>query len=219
MALETRAISADQKKARRHVIISTTRKLFEQAEFNDINMETIAQEAGLAKGTVFFYFKTKEELFLALTQDEITKWQDIADIELANLPKVEKAREAEVFINFMAASLSANSIFLRLLSIIGSILEQNISYEAALNFKTFLRNRIAKTGVLFEQRLSLLKPGEGGKLYLSMLFLTLGICPMAFPSPVVKEVFDEPGMEIFRIDFSQAFKDSLALMLRGWREK
>jgi AcrR family transcriptional regulator len=216
MAVESRAVSIEQKKERQQQIIATTRKFFEQSDFHSISMEQIAREAGLAKGTVFFYFKTKEELFLALTQEEIARWHDIMDKQLADLAKNGQTFDVESFADFLSTSVAAHTTLLRLVNIIGSVLEHNISFTAALEFKKFLRRRILATGTKFEQCLPVLKEGEGVRLWMAAYFLMSGIVPMAFPSGPVPSVFQEPGMEIFQIDFRQNFREMLLLHMHGW---
>ena len=38
--------------------------MFLQTNYEAVTIAAVAQESGLAKGTVYLYFKTKEELFL-----------------------------------------------------------------------------------------------------------------------------------------------------------
>lgn len=41
-------------------------KLFKESSYNQISMNQIAQNAGLSKGTLFNYYKNKEDLFMTL---------------------------------------------------------------------------------------------------------------------------------------------------------
>ncbi|MFW5808557.1 MAG: TetR/AcrR family transcriptional regulator, partial [Spirochaetota bacterium] len=56
-----RALSSDEKELKRELIIRSAMDLFKHRDFLQIRMIDIAREAGVAKGTVFCYFKTKEE--------------------------------------------------------------------------------------------------------------------------------------------------------------
>lgn len=52
--------------ARVERIIETAAELFGEFGYNDVRMEDIATRAEVAKGTLYLYFKDKDELFLAL---------------------------------------------------------------------------------------------------------------------------------------------------------
>jgi AcrR family transcriptional regulator len=47
-------------------IIETAADLFGEFGYNDVRMEDIATRAGVAKGTLYLYYKDKDDLFLAL---------------------------------------------------------------------------------------------------------------------------------------------------------
>ena len=59
--------------ARVQRIIETAADLFGEFGYNDVRMEDIATRAGVAKGTLYLYFKDKDDLFLALILDRMTR--------------------------------------------------------------------------------------------------------------------------------------------------
>lgn len=52
--------------ARVQRIIETAADLFGEFAYNDVRMEDIASRAGVAKGTLYLYYKDKDDLYLAL---------------------------------------------------------------------------------------------------------------------------------------------------------
>jgi AcrR family transcriptional regulator len=56
---------ADRRAERRLTIISTAARLIARKGYADCEMELVANEIGIAKGTLYLYFKSKEELFYA----------------------------------------------------------------------------------------------------------------------------------------------------------
>lgn len=66
---------------RRDAILSAAREILEARDYHDIRMEDVAARAGVAKGTLYLYFPTKERLFGALAKDlfeqTLSRWEDI----------------------------------------------------------------------------------------------------------------------------------------------
>ncbi len=58
--------TADEKQRKQALIAETALKMFEENDFYDISINSIAQKSHIAKGTVFNYFKTKENIFMHL---------------------------------------------------------------------------------------------------------------------------------------------------------
>ncbi len=73
----------ERKDAKRELLISVAVKVFARKGFHASKMQDIADEAGIGKGTIYEYFKTKDELFLAVYD----KWMD--DYEAAMNKAVE----------------------------------------------------------------------------------------------------------------------------------
>jgi AcrR family transcriptional regulator len=74
--------------AKRRQIIDGACRIFLAQGFDAASMGAIAREAGVSKGTLYVYFKSKEELFEAIVEEQV-KWQaeqiltfdDQADVE------------------------------------------------------------------------------------------------------------------------------------------
>ena len=69
-----RAVTDALKDARRLSILDAARALFCAEPFESIAMSQVAAAAGLAKGTLYLYFRTREEIFLALLTQEYSSW-------------------------------------------------------------------------------------------------------------------------------------------------
>jgi AcrR family transcriptional regulator len=93
-------------------------------------MLEVAARAGLAKGTTYLYFRTKEELLLELLTRDLETWFDTLETSL-NTPNPDLARS-------IAHSLASRPRLVALLGVQASILERNLSPEAAERLKSFL---------------------------------------------------------------------------------
>ena len=71
---ERRATNPSAKEARSQQILAATAELLERWSYADITMDRIAERAGVAKGTLYLYFRTKEALFLSLYEDRLGAW-------------------------------------------------------------------------------------------------------------------------------------------------
>ena len=79
---------------RRLEIIETAKKLFNKSGYSNTSVEAIIKEMGVAKGTFYYYFKSKEEVLEAIvdhTLDQIVQMaQQVADDASMNaLAKME----------------------------------------------------------------------------------------------------------------------------------
>ena len=70
----TRARSDDAKRARRQFILATADQLLRHEGFDAFTMNKLAAATDLAKGTLYLYFATREELVLALYTDLHVGW-------------------------------------------------------------------------------------------------------------------------------------------------
>lgn len=55
--------------SKKRVILESARRLLIERGFADVVLDDVAKRAGVAKGTLFLYFKSKEELFAAAFSD------------------------------------------------------------------------------------------------------------------------------------------------------
>ena len=89
-ASESTGLRARQKVARHEVILSSARSLFNTLGFASTTMAAIADATGVSTPTVFNYFKSKDELLLALvlqvhqqTQIKVRKFQSTQGASIA----------------------------------------------------------------------------------------------------------------------------------------
>jgi TetR/AcrR family fatty acid metabolism transcriptional regulator len=66
MASESRSISPEKPQDSRDEILKAAIRLFARRGFHETSMSEVAREAKVSKALIFWHFKTKEELFLAV---------------------------------------------------------------------------------------------------------------------------------------------------------
>lgn len=211
-----RAFSDEQKQGRRDAIIAAAQSLYSDRRYDEVTMAAIARAAGVGKGTVFFYFGTKESLFLAVARLEIEAFFGGLERRLAERQE-PSGREAVVA--DLGATIDAHPAMVRLLGLVHVVLEHNVTFEVALEFRRGLIPLLARVGKQWERHLRFLRSGEGARLLLRVHAMALGFAQLADPSPTLRKVQEQPGMELYDVDFRAALLDSVELLLRGAQER
>ena len=84
----------EKKEAKRKAILAAARTMLVEQGFEDVVIENIARKAGVAKGTIFLYYKTKDELYRAVFR---SLFEDLGGqleiLEKSVLPPRELLRE------------------------------------------------------------------------------------------------------------------------------
>lgn len=205
-----RARSDAAKLQRREHILSTALALWHTRTFATFTMAEVAAQSGLAKGTLYLYFETKEELLLVLLEAQLDAWFTTLAARLAGGP-YDVAQAAEL----ISTTTAQQPALARLLPITSSILEHNIALATARAYKERLLARSAHSAALLEQQLTFLDPGDGIWLLLQIYALIVGLGQMADPAPVVCTVLDDPQMAPLRVEFVSAFRRAITALLRG----
>lgn len=209
-----RARKEEDKSTRRATILAAARGLFGKQPYAAISMDQVAGAAGLAKGTLYLYFDTREQLFLALLEDLLAEW--FLALETALGSSRRRLTPAQ-FAALLWETLAARPLLVRLLALMESVLERNISAESAALFKTMLRDRMSSAGALLEQRLTGLAPGDGLRVLLHLRALLTGLTQMADPSPVLREVLAQrPDLAVFQLDLGREFTFAATALVEGW---
>ena len=116
---------------RREEIINACEQLYQTMSFKEITLKEIGNITSFSRSTIYNYFKTKEEIFLALFQREYDRWnQDMTAILNGNeqLTKKELA-------DHIASSLAGRKQLLKLLSMNNYDMEANSRQELLNTFK------------------------------------------------------------------------------------
>lgn len=71
--MKNQALKSIDKEDKRNLIIDVAANLFSEFGFHEVNMEMVAKQAGIAKGTIYNYFKSKEDLYFAINETRLTK--------------------------------------------------------------------------------------------------------------------------------------------------
>lgn len=139
--------SPDLTAAREEEIVSACERLYRTMSFKEITLKEIGNATSFTRTSIYNYFRTKEEIFLALLEREYIRW--IADLEaILNRNEVmDRKRLAEE----LAKSLQKREQLLKLLSMNHYDMEANSRLERLTSFKTAFGNSIKTTRRILEK--------------------------------------------------------------------
>lgn len=124
--------------ARKEEIISACANLYQTMSFKEITMIEIGKTTSFTRTSIYNYFKTKEEIFLALLQKEYELWIDELD-EIANTH--ESLTKSELA-HALAFSLENRKRLLKLMSINHFDMEMDSRQENLTEFKKAYGNSL-----------------------------------------------------------------------------
>ncbi|MGW0822766.1 TetR/AcrR family transcriptional regulator [Streptomyces sp. NPDC002845] len=87
-----RTRGTDRSLARRAELIAIGRKLFADTSYDTLSMDDIARQAHVAKGLIYYYFKSKRGYYLAIVEDSVADLVTFAagGVELPPLERVHR---------------------------------------------------------------------------------------------------------------------------------
>ena len=123
--------SPERTAARTEEIINACEKLYQTMSFKDITLKEIGNETSFSRPTIYNYYQTKEEIFLALFEREYVRWNDELQTILQDNKKLTKEQLAEK----LASSLANRQQLLKLLAMNNYDMEENSRPELLNSFK------------------------------------------------------------------------------------
>jgi len=174
MVIRQRAIQAEDKQERHEAILDAAARLLLRSPERMANMADVADEAGLAKGTVYLYFPSKEELLLAVHERNIDgffaalcrRLDSPAPVTIADILALAHEHIVEP------------PLFLPLAARCFGVMGQSLPAEIAAAFKQRMVERLAAAGEGLERHFAELAPGDGVALLRQSYALILGLWQM-----------------------------------------
>ena len=113
-------------------IVKACEELYTKTSFKDITIKGIGEQGKFSRTSIYYYFQTKEEIFLALFKKEYGKWI----IDLEELYNKNEELTKENFAKNLAKTIEKRKNLLKLLSMNMYDMEENSRIEELIKFKT-----------------------------------------------------------------------------------
>ena len=208
-----RARTDDAKGLRRKALLTCARQMLQTAGSNSLTMSALADKAGLAKGTVYLYFPTREAVFLAVLTEDLDTFFGQVVVGLQNLKSQDMPLGAA---HAISNALSNCRTLLPLLQVLHTQLERNVPFAELAEFKAYLLGQVQRAGTVLEAAVRL-QNGKGITVFLRGHALAVGMSQMADRSETLQAVYQRhPELSPLAIDFKTEFAAALADQIRAF---
>lgn len=126
------ARSEERTNARKEEIINACEKLYRTMSFKEITIKEIGNVVTFSRTSIYNYFETKEEIFLALLKREYDAWV----LELQKIIEKNENLDDEQLAKAIAKSVDHRHQLLKILSMNHYDLEENSRIELLVEFKS-----------------------------------------------------------------------------------
>ena len=172
---------------RKAEILHACAALYETKDFRDITLKDIGEKTSMTRTSIYNYFRTKQEIFLALLQNEYEAW--IADLQA--IRRENEAMTAESFASALARSLEKRRLFLKILAMNHYDLEDSSRPENLVAFKRVYAASMRAVAACLEKFFPrMTADGRQGFLYAFFPFL-FGVYPYTTVSDKQRRAMEE----------------------------
>jgi len=204
-----RALTEAERADRRDALADRATVLFAEVGYARLTIEAVAQAAGVAKGSVFLAFSSKEDLVLHAVSRRFELWFVRLGEVLPSVPPRELAHK-------ILASLQADPLLMPLLALVGPVLEQGCSAEAVVRFKSTLATDVQQMAQLWSKHLPHIPQESWGPFFLRIYALIVGAWAVGEASGTVREALaPHPGLHGLLTRFDDLLVPMLSAQLQA----
>ena len=168
--------SPELTQARRTEIMEACKGLYEQMTFKEVNLKEIGKVTSFTRTSIYNYFESKEEIFLAIFEDEYIKWT----LDLQKMIDDEKIDTREKLAKKLSDSLGKRKLMLKLLSVNLYDMEENSRIECLVSFKKAYGRSRDVMEELIKKNYPGIKKKELDEFIFTFLPFLHGVHPYAF---------------------------------------
>ncbi len=194
---------------RREEIINACEELYKKENFKDITIKQIGEKTTFSRTSIYNYFQTKEEIFLALFQREYEKW-------IKDLNKIYEENEKliiEELANKLAHTIEKRPTLLKLLAMNLYDIEGNSKMEALVEFKQAYGDSIKAVKRCLDKFVTNMNEEEKTNFIFSFFPFMYGIYPYAVVTTKQKEAMEKADVPFKKLTIYEiAYMGTLKLL-------
>ncbi|HIX59844.1 MAG TPA: TetR/AcrR family transcriptional regulator [Candidatus Blautia gallistercoris] len=180
--------------ARKEEIVNACASLYETMGFKDITIRDIGAKTSFTRTSIYNYFQTKEEIFLALLRREHEVW--IADLE--EIIRQNEVLSSEEFADKLAGTLEKRVCMLKLMSMNLYDMEGNSRMENLVDFKKAYADALRAVSRCLEKFFPAMSAGDIQAFLYAFFPFLFGVYP--YTSHTDKQM---KAMELAHVDDAQ----------------
>ena len=194
---------------RRSEIIEACAKLYQTMSFKEITIKEIGGETSFTRTSIYNYFQTKEEIFLALLKQEYELW--IA--ELQSIMDENESLDRESFADKIARSLEHRCQLLKIMSMNMYDIEENSRMERLVEFKTEYGKSLRIFAELLAKFFPAMGAGERQNFIYCFFPFVYGIHPYTVVTDKQREAMKEAGVNYTYLSIYEITRNCLMRLL------
>lgn len=195
--------------ARKDEIINACAELYGTMGFREITIRDIGARTSFTRTSIYNYFQTKEEIFLALLEREHRLW--IADIEAVE--RENEAMSVESFAGALSSTLEKRKIMLKLMSMNLYDMECNSRLENLVEFKHAYADALGAIRRCLEKFFPRMTAADIREFELAFFPFLFGVYPYTSHSEKQKAAMELAGVEHEVYSVGKIVKDFAARVL------
>lgn len=189
--------------ARKEEIINACEKLYKTMSFKEITIKEIGNATSFTRTSIYNYFQTKEEIFLALLKREYELW--IADLK--GIMAQHETMTEDAFADNLARSLEERPQLLKIMSMNHYDMESNCRREHLTEFKAAYGESIRTVQSCLEKYFPDMSASEQQDFIYTFFPFMFGIYPYTVVTEKQRAAITEAGvnyvfMTIYEITYN-----------------
>lgn len=193
--------------ARKEEIITACAELYKTMSFKDITIKEIGNATSFTRTSIYNYFQTKEEIFLALLQREYELWNG----RLKEIRAGHEEMTREEFADALAHSLEERKNLLKIMSMNHYDMEENSRIERLTEFKVAYGQSLAEVRNCLDKFFPEMTAQDKQNFIFSFFPFMFGIYPYTVVTEKQKEAMAQAKvnyvyMSIYEITYAEVKK-------------
>lgn len=185
--------------ARKDEIITACAELYKTMSFKEITIKEIGGATSFTRTSIYNYFQTKEEIFLALLQREYELWNK----SLKQIQDEHKRMTKGEFADAIGHSLEERFTLLKILSMNIYDMEENSRTERLVEFKAAYGQSLAEIRNCLDKFFPEMTVRDKQDFIYSFFPFMFGIYPYTFVTEKQKEAMKQAGVNYVHMSISE----------------